>query len=81
MKRAGFPANFLLSFFGKDINMDKGKQGTSKDPVCGMTVNENGAEQLQHKGKDYFFCTDDCKQAFKANPEKYAQGQKGTQKK
>lgn len=28
----------------------------------------------QHKGKKYFFCSEECKQKFDKDPEKYAQG-------
>lgn len=40
------------------------------DPVCNMTYqNEFTKEYLD--GKDYFFCSDGCRYAFKSEPEKY----------
>ena len=44
----------------------------SKDPVCGMEV-ENGkaAGVLTHKGVPYYFCSAACKTAFEADPERY----------
>jgi Cu2+-exporting ATPase len=35
-----------------------------KDPICGMEVEENKAVKLQKDGKDYFFCSQDCKNKF-----------------
>lgn len=45
----------------------------SKDPVCGMNVDENKAEyQTQHNGKQYNFCSEQCKKKFDQQPEQYA---------
>jgi Cu+-exporting ATPase len=42
-----------------------------KDPVCGMDVDPaNARYQVQHKGKEYFFCCAGCLAKFQANPEK-----------
>lgn len=47
----------------------------NKDPVCGMTVNEEKARvagrTFDHGGKTYLFCNDGCKAKFAANPEKF----------
>jgi YHS domain-containing protein len=46
----------------------------TKDPVCGMTVDEKNAKaQTQFNGKTYSFCSDECRQKFDKNPEEYAQ--------
>jgi YHS domain-containing protein len=46
----------------------------AKDPVCGMQVEENRAEfQSEFEGKKYFFCTDDCKKEFDAEPDAYVE--------
>lgn len=43
-----------------------------KDPVCGMTVEESEAPfRLEHEGRTYYFCSQDCKEEFEANPEDY----------
>lgn len=43
-----------------------------KDPVCGMTVEESEALfRLEHEGRTYYFCSQDCKEEFEANPEDY----------
>ena len=45
----------------------------TKDPVCGMQVNEaTAAAKTDYKGKTYYFCSPSCKAAFDKNPEKYA---------
>jgi YHS domain-containing protein len=45
----------------------------AQDPVCGMTVDEEtAAGQSEYEGETYYFCSPGCKQAFDADPEKYA---------
>jgi YHS domain-containing protein len=45
----------------------------TKDPVCGMNVDENNAQyQTQYGGKKYSFCSQDCKTKFEKQPEQYA---------
>jgi L-lactate dehydrogenase len=44
----------------------------SKDPVCGMEVEEHTARhKLQHRDRTYYFCTERCKMSFEQDPEKY----------
>lgn len=43
------------------------------DPVCGMQVDETTAPaKATYQGKTFYFCSETCKQAFEAKPEKYA---------
>jgi Cu+-exporting ATPase len=45
---------------------------TSRDPVCGMTVDtEKAAAKVTHAGKDFYFCCARCAEKFRADPEKY----------
>ena len=45
----------------------------TKDPVCGMNVDENNTQhQTQYGGKKYSFCSAQCKQKFEQQPEQYA---------
>ena len=45
----------------------------SKDPVCGMQVDEASAfAKVDYKGKTYYFCSPACKATFEKNPEKFA---------
>ena len=44
-----------------------------KDVVCGMDVDPSRAPaSSQYKGKTYYFCCNQCKTAFDANPEQFA---------
>ena len=47
----------------------------AKDPICGMDVDEKKAvaagRTSTHKGTTYYFCSDDCKKTFDANPAKF----------
>ena len=41
------------------------------DPVCGMTVDRSKARRLEHAGTTYYFCSDNCLQAFQRDPDRY----------
>jgi membrane fusion protein, copper/silver efflux system len=47
----------------------------SKDPVCGAEVSQAKAEKagrkIEYKDKKYYFDSDECKQKFEKEPEKY----------
>jgi len=44
----------------------------AKDPVCGMTVDEETAKWTsEYEGKTYYFCAERCKQAFDEKPERF----------
>jgi YHS domain-containing protein len=49
----------------------------SKDPVCGMFVDEDktaaAGRTSKHQGKTYFFCSDPCKTDFENDPKRYAE--------
>jgi YHS domain-containing protein len=46
----------------------------AKDPVCGMQVKEGPVEiQSQFAGKKYFFCSDECRKEFEAEPDAYVE--------
>lgn len=47
-------------------------EATFKDPVCGMEVSRLTAiAETDYGGKTYYFCSDGCRDAFDAEPEKY----------
>ena len=49
-----------------------------KDPVCGMTVTEEGAAaRATHDGRAYLFCSSGCERKFVHSPELYLSGQDG----
>ena len=37
-----------------------------KDPICGMTVNEQTALRAERDGKTYYFCGEHCRTTFLA---------------
>lgn len=52
----------------------KGVDRMSKDPVCGMDLDEDEAKfTSKYKGRTYHFCTSRCKASFDEDPEKYLQ--------
>ena len=40
----------------------------TKDPICGMTVDEATALHAERDGKTFYFCSDHCRQKFLAAP-------------
>ena len=48
----------------------------TKDPVCGLNVDESKAKaaglKIEHQGKSYYFCSDTCQKQFNKTPERYA---------
>lgn len=40
----------------------------TKDPVCGMTVDESTALHAERDGETFYFCSDHCRQAFVSTP-------------
>ncbi|MBI5069006.1 MAG: efflux RND transporter periplasmic adaptor subunit [Deltaproteobacteria bacterium] len=49
----------------------------ARDPVCGMEVDEKRAaaagRRSDYQGATYYFCADECKQRFDAEPARYGQ--------
>jgi len=36
----------------------------TKDPICGMTVDEATALSAERDGESFYFCSDHCRQNF-----------------
>ena len=51
----------------RDMTMEESKSVT-KDPICGMTVDEATALHAERNGKTFYFCSDHCRQKFLATP-------------
>jgi YHS domain-containing protein len=57
----------------RETNSDGGGVMTT-DPVCGMKVDEKGSEfHTQFAGKKYFFCSENCRQEFEADPDEFVE--------
>lgn len=42
------------------------------DLVCGMTVDhKNPPAHVEHEGREYLFCSVECKESFEKDPERY----------
>lgn len=68
--------NFLIDSESRMRAVAAGTRGEqSKDPVCGMFVDEEKANAVertsQYEGRTYFFCSDQCKENFERDPKKY----------
>jgi YHS domain-containing protein len=42
----------------------------TKDPICGMTVDEATALHAERDGKTFYFCSDHCRQKFLSTPDR-----------
>lgn len=52
------------------------------DLVCGMTTdNPDGFIKHIHEDKEYYFCSHDCLEKFKEDPDKYIPGRRPPVKK
>ena len=43
-------------------------KAATKDPVCGMIVDESTAVYAERDGETFYFCSDHCRQAFVSTP-------------
>ncbi|HKH58521.1 MAG TPA: glycosyltransferase [Rubrobacter sp.] len=46
-----------------------GLAGEERDPVCGMRVDQLVALEYQYRGESHYFCSESCREQFRANPE------------
>ena len=51
----------------RDMTMKK-SQSVTKDPICGMTVDETTALHAERDGETFYFCCDHCRQKFLSTP-------------
>jgi len=72
---------FLLAAGSTSYALQTQKQGSAAqkqgqeaktvvDPTCGMTIDPaKAAGKSEYKGTTYYFCSNQCKKTFDANPE------------
>jgi RND family efflux transporter MFP subunit len=70
--------NFLIDSESKLQLAAQGMYTTlSRDPVCGTDVSpvkaEKAGRKIVYRGKTYYFDSDECKQKFQKDPERYAE--------
>ena len=46
----------------------KEEKVVTKDPICGMTVDEKTALHTVRNGKTFYFCSESCQKKFLSNP-------------
>jgi Cu+-exporting ATPase len=46
----------------------KGSKSETKDPICGMTVDEATALHAERDGKTFYFYSEGCRQKFPSTP-------------
>ncbi len=46
----------------------KNAKSVTKDPICGMTVDEATALHAECDGKTFYFCSESCRQKFLSEP-------------
>ncbi len=67
----------MYSLHMNDELTNSPSQGTAIDPVCGMTVDIVAAtpdEKEVWQGRPFYFCCSGCRDTFRTDPEKYANG-------
>ena len=65
-----------LCSYGNVLNTNSVTGGIMiTDPVCGMTVDEKKKSefQAQFAGRKYFFCSEECRKEFEADPSGYVE--------
>ena len=48
-------------------------QTVTKDPVCGMTINEETSLRVERDGKTFYFCGESYRKTFLSRPSEPAQ--------
>jgi Cu+-exporting ATPase len=46
----------------------KESKSMTKDPICGMTVDEATSLHVERDGKTFYFCSENCRQKFLSTP-------------
>jgi Cu(I)/Ag(I) efflux system membrane fusion protein len=72
-ERVVVAGNFLIDSESRMRASASTRVSGHKDAVCGMEVNgsPNPARTVTYGGREYRFCSEDCKHSFEKNPEKY----------
>jgi YHS domain-containing protein len=50
----------------------------TRDPVCGMDVDESSTLRVEHEGATYLFCSENCRKTFLQDPARFVEAQKET---
>ena len=48
-------------------------EAAERDPVCGMAIERpDGALSFEHGGREYRFCSHECRERFADDPDRFA---------
>jgi YHS domain-containing protein len=62
---------FLQKRGQRNLNLSE-EDSMTIDPVCGMTIDERNPQlETKFAGKQYFFCSEECRQEFEDHPEEF----------
>jgi membrane fusion protein, copper/silver efflux system len=79
-ERIVISGTFLMDSESRMKSATIGLTKPEKDPVCGMDVDRavatGAGRTITHQDATYFFCSDECKKKFEAEPAKYVNGGK-----
>ncbi|MBI2827202.1 MAG: YHS domain-containing protein [Planctomycetia bacterium] len=72
----------LLEFLDTYLRLDRGQEDFEQDavvdPVCGMRITRETAQTTtQYRGHPYYFCSEDCRSRFVAEPPRYIRFETG----
>jgi YHS domain-containing protein len=73
---ADVPERLGLCCYGSVLDTNSVAGGIMiTDPVCGMTLDEKKKSefQMQFAGRKYFFCSEECRKEFEADPGGYVE--------
>lgn len=70
---AGRTEESLLGGRGEEQQNFLREESIMMDPVCGVPVDERSQFHTQFAGKKYFFCSEDCRKEFEAEPDEYVE--------
>ncbi len=75
LRRVGANATVNCYRMGAQIMVGRARR-TERDPVCGTEVNGKKAISQEYEGNTYYFCSQECLEAFKAHPDRFKEWQK-----
>jgi Cu+-exporting ATPase len=63
---------FVATYLHLETAQQYQTENTATDPVCGMQVSKaRPGATLEHAGRTFYFCIDECRAKFAANPNRY----------
>jgi YHS domain-containing protein len=66
---------FVETYLRLEVVEQYQEENLVTDPVCGMRINKAFAPaQMDYQGQTYYFCVQDCRKKFAADPARYLTG-------